>query len=52
MIVAGATVRFDEMTYIVREGNRQIQPTLVLSNPVSYTISVKVRSHDKTATGQ
>ena len=51
VIVADINVRFNERTYITNEKDGQIQPVLVLSNQVSYIISVTVRSHDKNATG-
>ena len=51
MIIAETTIRFNETSYFVNENDGQLQAALILSNQVSYIISVVVRSDDKSATG-
>ena len=48
----GATVSFNQSTYIVSEETGLAQPVLVLSNPSSTNIRVGVNSMDGTATGE
>ena len=45
-------VRFSQSTYSVDEDDGPAQPVLILSNPSSTNITVRVRSNDITATGE
>ena len=42
---------FNHSTYIVDEDDGPVQPVLVLSNPSSTDITVRVLNHDNTAIG-
>ena len=46
------TVSFDRSTYNVNEDDGPAQPVLVLSDPSSTNITVKVSTNDKSALGQ
>ena len=45
-------VSFNQSTYSIGEKNGPAQPVLVLSNPSSTNVTVRVRSNDITATGE
>ena len=51
IFIADATVHFSESTYIVGENAGKVQPVLVLSNQISFDISIIVESKDKIAIG-
>ena len=46
------TVSFDQSTYSVNEGAGSARPVLVLSDPSSTDITVKVSTNDESALGQ
>ena len=46
------TVSFNQSTYSVNEGSRQLQPVLVLSNPSSFHMTVVVTVSQINATGK
>ena len=46
------TVSFSQSTYSVDEDDGLVQPVLVLSNPSSTVITLKVKSKDIIATGE
>ena len=45
------SIKFEESSYSVNEGNRPVQPVLILSNPSSTSITVNILNIDDTATG-
>ncbi|XP_065910088.1 uncharacterized protein [Dysidea avara] len=45
------TINFGQSTYIIDEDNGVLQPVLILSNPSSTNIVIKVKSSDVNATG-
>ena len=47
-----ATVSFEQHTYNVHENDGKVEPVLVLSNPSSTAVTVKVLSTDGSATGK
>ena len=48
----GSVVSFSQSTYRVNEDDKLVQPTLVLSKPLSSEIIVQVNDNDDTATGE
>ena len=46
------TINFDKSTYSIDEYDGAIHPTLILSNPVSTDVTVKVLSTDGSANGE
>ena len=50
--LVGATVRFEQEAYSVDECNKNVQPVLILNDPFSIDITVKVFSTDESATGK
>ena len=46
------TITFSQSTYSVNENNESVQLVLVLSNPSSTDIPVRVRDTNNTATGE
>ena len=51
-IFVATTVSFDNSTYSIDEYNGAIHPVLILSNPVSTDVTVKVLSTDGSADGE
>ena len=47
-----STVRFNQSTYSISEGDGLLQPVLILSNPSSTDITVQIRTNDNTTTGK
>ena len=47
-----STVSFSQSTYSVNENDGSAQPVLVLSNPSSTDITVRVRDNSNIATGE
>ena len=47
----GVTVMFSQSTYRGNEEDGSVQPQLVLSQPVSTSVTVRVSSSDRSATG-
>ena len=45
-------MNFEEMTYSVNESTQLVQPSLVLSNPSSFAITVQVIDSGNNATSQ
>ena len=45
-------VNFEEMTYSVNESTQFVQPSLILSNPSSFAITVQVTDSGNSATSQ
>ena len=52
LYLIAATVMFNQSTYNISENIGLAQPTLILSNPSSYDITVQVSSTDGSATGE
>ena len=46
-----ATISFNESAYTVNENEGQVQPVIVLSNPSSTDVTVRVTDGEGTATG-
>ena len=51
-ISVATTLNFDKSTYSVDEYDGAIHPVLILSNPVSTDVTVKVLSTDGSADGE
>ena len=51
-IAASLSVNFSQSTYSVNEDDGVVQPVLVLSNPSSANITVRVRDNSNNATGE
>ena len=51
VIFKATGIKFEESSYIVNEGNRPVQPVIILSNPSSTSITVNILNIDDTATG-
>lgn len=49
---ADATVAFNQLQYSIVEGNGPLKPLLVLSNPSSTNITIRIANDDGTATGK
>ena len=47
--IADAAIRFNQSQYSIIEGNVPLRPSLILSNPSSYNITIQVSSTDRTA---
>ena len=47
--ITDATIRFNQLQYSIIEGNVPLRPSLILSNPSSYNITIQVSSTDRTA---
>ena len=47
-----ATVAFNQLQYSIVEGNGPLKPSLVLSNPSSTNITIRIANDDSTATGK
>ena len=52
IFITGATIRFNQSQYSIIEGNTPLRPSLILSNPSSYDINIRVISVDGTAIGK
>ena len=49
--VVAASIKFEQSSYSVNEGNGPVQPVLILTNPSSTSITVNILSFNGTATG-
>ena len=49
--VVAVSIKFEKSSYSVDEGNRTVQPVLILSNPSSTSITINILNIDDTATG-
>ena len=47
-----ATIFFGQLKYTVNESDGQVQPVLILSNPLSTDINVTITNEDGSATGE
>ena len=45
-------MKFNQSIYHVNENGGTVQPTLVLSNPTSYNITIEVVAANRTASGE
>lgn len=45
----GVTVFFSQSTYTINENDQVVQPVLVLSNPLSFNDTIKVRDASRSA---
>ena len=52
IIRAAIDIFFNESTYTIDENSGHVQPVLVLSNPSSTDINVRVTDNEDTATGE
>ena len=52
MYVTEATISFNQTMYSVKENDGPAQPVIVLSNPSSTDITVKVTDNSNTAMGK
>ena len=50
--ITAITVMFDQSTYSVDEDSGPARPTIILSNPSSSDITVRVTNTDGSATGE
>jgi len=46
------TVSFSESNYVIRENDGQVEPMLILSNPSSIDITIRVDTIDMEAIGE
>ena len=51
VIFKATSIKFEESSYIVNEGNRPVQPVIILSSPSSTSITINILNIDDTATG-
>ena len=48
-VIIGVTVSFHQSTYTVNESDGMIQPVLVLGNPSSFDVDIRVKDVEKSA---